>query len=166
VNINRPVVFLAAAMFIVAASFYVVRKIKNRTVPKIELAAIVIKDLNDSLININDYIGKPLILNFWGTWCGPCRQEMPGFEKYRKKYGDKINFVMISDEPLEKIRQFQQENTYRFTYARSQKSFHDVGITSVPFTYFYDAKGKIIFKKKDVLGEDELEGLIMEMIAY
>ncbi len=164
-NINRRVLFWAAAIFIVAASFYVVRKIKNRIAPEIQLAEIVIKDLNDSLIDINHYLGKPLMLNFWGTWCGPCRQEMPVFEKYRKMYGDKINFIMISDEPIDKIKQFQQANTYRFTYARSQKTFHDLGITSLPFTYCYDAKGKIVFKKKDTLGEEELEVLIKEIIS-
>ena len=72
---------------------------------------------------------------------------------------------MISDEPLSKIRQFQQTNPYHFTYAQSQKPFHDLGITSVPFTYFYNAKGKIVFKKKDSLGEEELEELIKEMIG-
>lgn len=156
--------YLLAIILLLFTSVFLTRKFKKNYAPPIELAAISIKDLNGNIVDLSKLSGKPLIINFWGTWCGPCREELPGFEKVKEAYGDRVNFVMVSDEPLDKIIKFKEANKYTFSFFQLQKTFHDLGITSVPFTYFYDADGGLIYKKKVELSEDELEGLVKTMV--
>ena len=47
-------------------------------------------------VKLSDYLGKPVIVNFWASWCGPCKSEMPEFEEAFKQYGDRIQFMMIN----------------------------------------------------------------------
>ncbi|MEP7110000.1 MAG: TlpA disulfide reductase family protein [Ferruginibacter sp.] len=161
---NKRSYYIAAVVLLLTASYFIVKKLKRTHVPQINLSGITLKDLNGRIVNLNEFAGKPLVINFWGSWCGPCRQEFPGFENIKTKYGSQINFLMVSDEPVDKIIKFKEENTYTFFYAQSQTPFHDLGIRSVPFTYFYDARGTLIVKKKDPLNEEELNGLIAEMV--
>ncbi len=156
--------YLPVIILLLAISFFVARKFKKSYAPPIELSAITIKDLNGNIVDLSKLSGKPLVINFWGTWCGPCRQELPGFQKVKEKFGGKVNFLMVSDEPVDKIIKFKDANNYTFLFAQLQKPFHDFGITSVPFTYFYDADGRLIYKKKVELSGEELEELVMQMI--
>jgi hypothetical protein len=82
----------------------------------------------------------------------------------KQQYGNQINFLMISNEDAEKVIQFKDENNYSFFFAQSQTPFQNLGITSVPMTYFYDAKGKLVASKKDDLSEAELNGCIDKLI--
>ncbi len=156
--------YLLAIILLLFTSLFLARKFKKSYAPPIELAAISIKDLNGNTIDLSKLSGKPLIINFWGIWCGPCREELPNFEKVKEGYGEKVNFVMVSDEPVDKIIKFKEANKYTFLFVQLQKPFHDLGITSVPFTYFYDAVGRLIYKKKVELSEDELEELVKKMV--
>ena len=156
--------YLLVIILLLAISFFVARKFKKNYAPSIELSAITLKDLSGNIVDLAKLSGKPLVINFWGTWCSPCRQELPGFQKVKEKYRDKVNFVMVSDEAVDKIITFKEANNYTFLFVQLQKNFRDLGITSVPFTYFYDADGRLIYKKKVELSEEELEGLVKKMI--
>ena len=157
---NKTFLYLFALIVILFTSFLIVRKVKKNRIPQINLSALAIKSLDGVAIDLESLKGKPLVINFWGTWCGPCRQEMAGFEKAKLKYDEKVNFVMVSDEPVDKLLKFKAANNYTLLYAQSQMPFQELGITSVPFTYIYDATGMLVYKKKDVLSEEELEKVI------
>src|SRR4030095_14490964 len=145
---NKTLFYLGVLVLILLVSWLVVKKLNRNDVPLIAYPQLDLKDLEGNKINFADFSGKPLIINFWGSWCGPCRKEMPGFEKSKRKYGDAVNFLMGSDEPMPKISQFKQYNPYSFVYAQSLANFRDLGISSVPATYFYSAAGKLVSKKK------------------
>ena len=159
---NRSFYFLGVLLMLISALF-VARKIKRNYVPSIELSSLVLKDVDGRKIDLARYAGNPMVVNFWGTWCGPCRQEFPDFETVKEKYGDRVNFIMVSDEPLDKIAAFKTDNRYTFFYAQSQKSFLELGIPAVPLTYIYDAKGKLFAKRKDPINEKKLDDLIIEI---
>ena len=161
---NKTVSYAAVAIILLVVSFFISRRFKRNQIPQINLSAIAITDLNGHQINMAGFSGKPLVINFWGTWCGPCRQELPTYEKIKVKYDTLINLLMVSDEPGDKIERFKEDNSYTFMYACLQKRFSQIGIPSVPFTYFYDRTGKLVFKKKDPLKEEELNQLINKMI--
>lgn len=161
---NKLFKYLGGFILIILTTFFVVKKLKKSSIPQINLSAIALKDLEDKPINNAIFAGKPLVINFWGTWCGPCRQELPNFEKAQKLYGDKINIVLVSDESPDAILKFKADNNYPFFYAQSQQHFQELGLTSVPFTYFYDAKGNLVSKQKVTLSEEELEILIKNLI--
>ncbi|MEO5893471.1 MAG: TlpA disulfide reductase family protein [Ferruginibacter sp.] len=161
---NKRSIYLVAVVLVVAASFIIIRKLKNHYAPRINLSGISLKDLDGKVVDLAAFSGKPLVINFWGTWCPPCREELPAFQKARDKYGDEVNILMASDEPVDKISKFKKENNYTFIYTQLQNTFHDLGITSVPVTYFYNARGNLVIKKKDPLTEEELDGFISEII--
>ena len=145
--------------------FIIFKKIRKDIAPQINFSGLLLKDIKGSEVNLQDFSGKPIVVNFWGSWCGPCRQELPGFEKAFNKYGSLVNFLLISDEPLEQIIKFKEENSYTISYYQSKIPFNELGITAVPVTCFYDKKGKLITAKKDTLNEKELYGHIEKIIG-
>ena len=128
---------------ITAVVFYVKVVIQ----PDITLSQIEVYDLEGNKEDLKDYIGKPLVVNIWGTWCAPCRKEFPHFEEVKQEVGEDINFVMISDEKPEKIAEFSRANPYTFTYLRSDKMFSAYGINARPATFLYNAQGELIAKR-------------------
>ena len=94
-----------------------------------------------------DKTDKPALINFWATWCPPCRMEMPGLQKLYEEYGDKIDFVMINlGETKETINDFLSENkTYTFPigYDLSENLGTKFSIVGIPTTYIV-GKDKII----------------------
>src|SRR4051812_17502116 len=122
---KRPAYLLAIALLLTASAI-IIRKAKKNEVPRINLSGIALNDLNGKPVDLAGFAGKPLVINFWGTWCGPCRQELPVFEKVSKKYGGTVNFLFVSDEPVEKLIKFEAENSYPFFYAQSRERFRDL----------------------------------------
>lgn len=161
---NKLFKYTLILLLFILTSFFIVKKFKKSIIPQINMDGISLVDLEGKVIDNKQFLGKPLVINFWGTWCGPCREELPNFENARKTYGDNIYIVVVSDESPETISKFKSENSYEFFYARSLKPLHEFGLPSVPFTYFYNANGKLISKQKDALSEEELNRLIKKML--
>ena len=72
-------------------------------------------DLNGNEVNLTDFFGKPIIVNFWASWCGPCQMEMPDFNEAYAIYKDEIEFLMVnmtdgSRETVEKASSFITES--------------------------------------------------------
>lgn len=71
-----------------------------------------LKGLNTPNINFENFRGKVVFVNFWATWCPPCRAEMPMIQKMYDDYKDKIEFVFITDEPWSLVKSFYDKNNY------------------------------------------------------
>lgn len=101
-------------------------------------------------ISLEDFRGKGVVLNFWATWCGPCREEMPLFEKTWKKYKDKgVVFVGVDVmDDRENASEFLQEIgiTYPNLYDPSGKVSNKYNVIALPATFFIDKEGKIVAK--------------------
>ena len=136
---------------------------KLKVQPDISLNQIEVYSLNGEKDDLNKYVGKPMVVNFWATWCAPCMKEMPNLEKTKKELGDKVNFVLISDETPDKIESFTKRKSYTFTFLRSIKSFKEYGIISRPTTYFFNAKGQLITKHTGSLEPEQLNELIKQI---
>ena len=104
-------------------------------------------DLNGNEVNLSDYQGKVIMLNFWATWCPPCRREMPSMEAlYKKMEGS--NFVMIAVNIQEKssvVKEFIQKNKYTFPVILDEngEASNKYQIRAIPTTYIIDTKGKV-----------------------
>lgn len=106
---------------------------------------------------------KAKVINFWATWCKPCVKELPHFQKAKEKYGEDVVFIMISDEPLEKIEAFKAKNNYSFLFLRSDAALADHGIYSIPLSYFYKANGEYISAVSGGMDEEEILSKVEEV---
>ncbi|MEM8999872.1 MAG: TlpA disulfide reductase family protein [Bacteroidota bacterium] len=147
-----------AFLFVAALGYY--KLVKS---PDIALAQLELQDLEGNMVEMADFDEKPLVVNYWATWCRPCLEEFPYFEEVKQRFGDDIHFVMISDEPIEKIGKFTATNPYSFHFLKSSKKLAEYGInemTAIPTTYFYDISGNLIAKHTSALNVERLIELI------
>src|SRR5690606_29152824 len=118
--------------------------------------------------NLKDFRGKVVFLNFWGSWCPPCVEEMPGIQKLYETKGDQMAIVLITmkDRP-EKFLPFLQENNYSMpVYEASSLLPKQLIPGSFPTTYILNKKGEIVLKEiKSVdWGSDEALSMVQKFI--
>lgn len=102
-------------------------------------------------VKLSSFFGKPIVLNFWASWCGPCQSEMPDFnEKYAELGGD-VHFVMVNmtdggRETVETASAFIEKNGYDFPVLFDTKSEAAMtyGAYSLPTSFFINAEGHVI----------------------
>jgi len=101
-------------------------------------------------ISLEDFKGKPVVVNFWATWCGPCKLEMPFFEKTWREYKDKgVIFIGIDvmDDKDSAIKFMDKLGiSYINLYDPSGKTSNSYGVVALPATFFIDKNGNIIVK--------------------
>ncbi len=122
-------------------------------------------------VQLSDFAGKPIVLNFWTSWCGPCQAEMPDFQKAYEQYGDKVQFVMVNltysgSETKEKAQAILKEKGYTFpvffdTDADAGKAYN---VESIPATFFFDKNGNIVDSYRQMIDEDTLLKAIKKIL--
>ena len=104
-------------------------------------------DLNDHPLDLKKYRGKTVFINFWATWCKPCREEMPSIQEAMKILKDeKIEFLFASDETKEQIQKFQTSHDYGFNYIRVE-NMEELNIMGLPTTFIFNPNGELIFSE-------------------
>jgi thiol-disulfide isomerase/thioredoxin len=117
------------------------------TQQKSAIAQIHLTDLNDQPIDLKKYSGKTIFINFWATWCKPCREEMPSIQEAMKILKDeKVEFLFASDETKEQIEEFKAAHNYNFNYVRVE-NLSELNIVGLPTTFIFDANGRLIFSE-------------------
>ena len=108
-------------------------------------------DREGNEVRLSQYFGKPLVLNFWASWCGPCQSEMPDFQAKYKELGGEVNFVMVNmtdgqRETVETASKFIDRNGFEFPvfYDTTGEAAYIYEAYSLPTTYFIDAGGHVI----------------------
>lgn len=121
-------------------------------------------DGNGEPVSLSQLRGKPVVLNLWASWCGPCKSEMPAFEDAFGEYGDQIHFMMInltdgSQETMEKAQSYisQQGFTFPVYYDTQLEAAIAYGATTIPATYFIDAEGFGVAYARTALSREMLQ---------
>ena len=129
-------------------------------------------DLEGNEVNLTDFFGKPIIVNFWASWCGPCKMEMPDFNEAYETYKDEIEFLMVnmtdgSRETVEKASSFITESGYTFPvyYDTDYSAAITYSVSSLPTSYFLNADGELVTYARGAINAATLEKGI-DMIRY
>lgn len=107
-----------------------------------------LKDINGKVFNFEETKGKVVLINFWATWCPPCIAEMPSMQSLYDDYGNKIEFVFVSNESKTVINAFLNKNEYSFkVFNPISESPEFFNVRSIPRTFLIDKKGNIVIDK-------------------
>jgi len=106
-------------------------------------------DLNGNPTTAEVGKGKVVFLSYWATWCPPCIAEMPSIQKLYDDYGDKIDFVLLTDEKPEVVRSFLERKEYNLpVFIPRMQTPAQLYERSIPTNYIIDSAGKIIVKEQ------------------
>ncbi len=145
-------------LLLVIAFFALTQSSCNRN--KVNFWNLPLTDLEGNAVNLEQYKGKPIFLNFWATWCGPCRKEKPTIEAARKALADTdYVFLMISEEDPELIKRYKQAMPFDFTYLHIERNIKTLGVFYIPQTYIIGRDGKVKFEHQDMLNWSAPENL-------
>jgi thiol-disulfide isomerase/thioredoxin len=111
-----------------------------------------LKSLDGQNVKLSDFHGKAVLLNFWATWCGPCKIEMPWFVELQKQYGSKglqIVGIAMDDSSSQDIQNFVKEMGVNYPVLLGKEAVGQAygGVDVLPTTFFIDRDGKIVARE-------------------
>ena len=132
--------------------------------PDLQAPNFTVQDKAGKEVSLQSMEGKPVIVNFWASWCPPCKAEMPDFEAAYKKHGDTIQFMMVNmtdggRETLATAEKYIQQQGYTFPvyFDTEQEAAITYGVSAIPTTYFIDATGKLVAYAAGAITAQQLE---------
>ena len=127
----------------------------------------VVVDGNGNTVKLSDYAGKPIVLNFWASWCGPCQMEMPDFQEKFMELGDEVVFLMVNmtdgaRETIQSASDFIAQKGYTFPvlFDVNYDAATAYSVYSLPTTYFIDAQANVVAKFSGPMSESVLQQYI------
>ena len=120
-------------------------------------------DRNGQPVRLSDMFGKPIVLNFWASWCGPCRSEMPDFDEVYRLLGDEVVFMLVNltdgeVETMQSASAFIDSMGYSFPiyFDLTDEAAYTYGIRSIPTTFFISARGNFVAYAEGALDYETL----------
>lgn len=130
---------------------------------KISAPDFTVFDANGKKVKLSDFQGKPVVLNFWASWCPPCKGEMPHFNAQYQNAGNDVVFLMIDltdgeRETQTKAENYVKEQGFEFPvyFDSEQQAANIYGISSIPDTFFIDQDGYIVRAYQGAIDEKTL----------
>ena len=135
------------------------------------LFAATLSDLDDKPVALSRFKGKPLVVNFWARWCGPCRAEIPELIKFRAAHKGKIEVLGIGiEDKAEPAREFAKayDMAYPVFVAKEQGMplMLALGNTKagLPYTLFIDRNGQVVQRKMGLVKKTDLEAVTPQLL--
>jgi thiol-disulfide isomerase/thioredoxin len=129
-----------------------------------------LQSLDGKTVHLSDFRGKAVLLNFWATWCSPCKIEMPWFVELQKQYGPQgfqIVGVAMDDASVGDIQDFAKEMGVNYPVLIGKESVGDAygGVQFLPENFYIDRNGRVVNRAFGLKGRSEIEDDIKRTIA-
>jgi thiol-disulfide isomerase/thioredoxin len=130
-----------------------------------------LSDLDGELRSLSEWQGKVIAINFWATWCPPCREEIPAFIELQQQYeSEGLQFIGIALQEADEVRSFINEYNVNYpslvggddVIKAAKKLGNDIG--ALPYTVIIDRSGKITFTRRGPLSKTEAESAIKALL--
>ena len=174
---KRNPLALVIVAFVVALMLYVglhmARRSGRLSTPRIIPSTVApdfsLESLEGKTMRLSDFRGKAVLLNFWATWCGPCKIEMPWFVELQQKYGSQglqVVGVAMDDASKEDIAKFAKDMGVNYPVLIGKEAVGDSygGIPALPETFFIGRDGKVVDKILGLRGKAEIEDAIKKAL--
>ena len=129
-------------------------------------------DAEGNKVSLSDFYGKPILVNFWATWCPPCKAELPDFDRVYADYGEDVVFMMVnmtdgSRDTVESAQAFVSDNGYTFPvyFDRDLDAAYTYGASSIPMTVLIGADANIVGAQVGILTEEQLRTILDAELA-
>jgi thiol-disulfide isomerase/thioredoxin len=175
---KRNPLALVVVAFVVALMLYVGLHMARRSgrlpTPRITRSTVApdfsLESLEGKTMRLSDFRGKAVLLNFWATWCGPCKIEMPWFVELQQKYGSQglqVVGVAMDDASKEDIAKFAKDMGVNYPVLIGKEAVGDSygGIPALPETFFIGRDGKVVDKILGLRGKAEIEDAIKKALS-
>lgn len=124
-----------------------------------------------SITRLSDFAGKPVVVNFWASWCPPCRSELPAFDSLYAEYGDRIQFMMVNltdgeRDTMPDVKVFVTEQGFQFPvyYDTTYSAANAYQIYSIPVTVFVRPDGTIAAQQIGAMQEATLRAYLEDLL--
>ena len=126
--------------------------------------------IDGKAVKLSDYRGKAVLLNFWATWCGPCKLEIPWFLELQKQYASQgfvVVGVSMDDDPKKDVPPFAKDMKIDYPILAGTEAVADQygGVEGLPISFYIDKNGKIVKKIMGLASHSEVEDAIKEAIG-
>lgn len=130
-----------------------------------------LKDIDDKVRDVKEWDGQVLMINFWATWCPPCRREMPAFIELQEKYKDKgFTILGIALDAKQPVIDFTDPMGMNYPILMAEQEGIKLSkaygnrLGVLPYTVIIDRKGKIVHRQRNELSYEQVEGMIKPLL--
>ena len=142
--------------------------VPTETAPQNPAPDVTVTDGEGNEVKLSDFRGKGVVLNFWASWCGPCKAEMPHFQEAYEQHGEDVHFLMVNmaqgfGDTRDDAQKLLDDGGYTFPvyFDDDMDCAYGYGVSGIPMTIFIDKNGEIVSAKSGMIAAADLERRIL-----